>query len=317
MSRMSWFIRLLPLVLLFLLQTSSSQFRGCKIDISMTGDNEFTLYGGEPGTSQVELGSGNKWWQTKNFSVSNPGYLMVTVKDSGVVGGLLMSVSTGRVTEKTHWKCRVEGDGSSYSHYFNWPQAKEIGSNGVGPWRTRSGISSRAKWIWVTEDGRAPPGVSYPYSVSCHTHIGCAMDFSMTADDSFIIYKGEPGTNQQVLIDGNNSGLGPWWQTKKLSISIPGYIMVTVKDTGVVGGLIMSFADGTVTDSTWKCRLEGSGASWEQAKEIGSNGVGPWGFRKDISSNAKWIWVTKDGKAPPGVSYPYSVSCYTFIGQYP
>ena len=62
----------------------------------MTADNEFTLYGGAPDSPGNILGTGTNWQDTYYFSGLTPSdCLTVTVKDLHVVGGLILSTSTG------------------------------------------------------------------------------------------------------------------------------------------------------------------------------------------------------------------------------
>jgi len=145
--------------------------------------------------------------------------------------------------------------------------------------------------------------------ISCSGECPCTAttkQISMTADNEYTLYAGAPGIFLPLFIGTGHD----WTQTEQFSVAASSpYLLVIVKDLHVVGGILLSASDGTVTDSSWMCRLEAPGAQWEPAKEIGTNGVAPWFTRPNIASHAKWIWVTDDGNPPAGVSHPYSVAC--------
>merc|ERR1711962_1333621 len=131
------------------------------IEVSISGDNEFQLYSGAPDSPQLTLlGSGNDWRKTVTLSAPSSGALTIVVTDKGSVGGLLLSTSDGRISDSS-WSCQLEGQ-------QQWEGAQEVGTNGVKPWSTRPGINPEANWIWVTPDGNPPPGVSFPYTVTCY-----------------------------------------------------------------------------------------------------------------------------------------------------
>ena len=80
--------------------------------------------------------------------------------------------------------------------------------------------------------------------------------------------------------------------------------VITVKgnNTGYVGGILASFSNGVLTDSTWQCADMSSCASvecensvtWQDAQTYGVNKNKPptWNTSlPDIGSTAQWIWV--------------------------
>merc|ERR1711942_476366 len=282
-----------------------SPVSGKKTDISISADNEFTMYAGAPGSSGTVLGKGNNYKKVYKFSGPSSGYLTVKVKDLHGFGRLILSTSDGAVTD-SKWQCRLEGG--------VWKDAKEIAPNGVqigNDKEFRKGIAPTANWIWVTSDGRPPSGVSFPYTVTCFTHIGKKTDISISADNEFTMYAGAPGSSGIVLGRGNN-----YKKVYQFSGPSSGNLTVKVKDLHGFGRLILSTSDGAVTDSKWQCRLEGG--VWKDAKEIAPNGVqigNDKEFRKGIAPTANWIWVTSDGRPPSGVSFPYTVTCFTHIGK--
>ena len=94
-----------------------------------------------------------------------------------------------------------------------------------------------------------------------------------------------------------------WWATERFTL--PGDIKaVTIKanNTGDVGGILASFSNGVLTDSTWKCPDMSScttaecenAATWQDATAYGvsENKPPPWKRRlANIESTAQWIWA--------------------------
>ena len=71
-------------------------------------------------------------------------------------------------------------------------------------------------------------------------------------------------------------------------------------DYGFIGGLLGSFSDGRVTDSTWKCTRNYfnqwqlatfDDRAWPAAEASREQGDVSWGTNQNIASNAKWIWA--------------------------
>ena len=122
-------------------------------------DNGFEAY---ISTSDTEAGtsfsSGNDWGtgftDTTELAAGTDYYLHVYAYDQGGVAGFLGQFSltgtdhsfsndlTTLLTDSTHWKANDTGFADPYTAVTTW------GSNGVGPWGARSGVSSDATWIW-------------------------------------------------------------------------------------------------------------------------------------------------------------------------
>ncbi len=112
------------------------------------------------------------------------------------------------------------------------------------------------------------------------------------------------GDNEHwVYADGKLIGhLKDWTQT--LTVTVPAntkVIAVKITDVGIVGGLLGSFSDGSVTDETWKCtrtvpqhtcweKPDFDDSAWPAALATEIHGAEPWGWRPLISHSAKWLW---------------------------
>ncbi len=126
---------------------------------SISMDNEFSAYISTSDSTQGTLFSiGNNWMSTTTGSFSlTPGtdyYLHIFGEDKGVVAGFLgafnldspnhvFANNTGNLlTNTTDWSVNNLGFNGTYAPVTGY------GTNGVGPWGTRPGISTSATWIW-------------------------------------------------------------------------------------------------------------------------------------------------------------------------
>ena len=105
-----------------------------------------------------------------------------------------------------------------------------------------------------------------------------------------------------IYIDGQQVGYNDNYQVA-ITVTIPNTaiaVAAQVFDSGSWGGLLGSFSDGHVTDSSWKCtQIHSDGwngstfndSTWPAAMATMKNGDLPWGIATNISSTAKWIWT--------------------------
>jgi hypothetical protein len=95
-----------------------------------------------------------------------------------------------------------------------------------------------------------------------------------------------------------------WSRTKRAFLPFASRVIaVKATDTGVKAGLLASATnDSLLSDGTWKVSTvaydgwmmpDFDDSNWEQATEIGPNGMNPWKMRNPISPKAKWIWTQK------------------------
>lgn len=159
--------------------------------MSLTCDNQFTLYFGTPTATNFTAGGGNSWPTTYTFNATgraNSDYIYVaTASDQSTAQGLI-----GQFTNTTLNRTSLTGDSEwevfPAGRYLAqlgigtnpWPagllpttaqvdaaiayaQANSLwiptstapgnNLNGVGPWGLRPGISAQAQWIWHAAPG--------------------------------------------------------------------------------------------------------------------------------------------------------------------
>ncbi len=180
---------------------------------ALTADNAFFAY---ISTDNAVLGTlvaqGNDWGATSTFSnfILTPGqtyYLQVEAINYGGPGDLIgqfnlsdtgfqfANGSQSILTDATNWLAIYNNANSNPNAQQPWvtPTGSvfSVGTNGVGPWGTRSGIDGNADWIDATTLGLS----------DCQN---CTVDFSttITSDSSAAP---EPGT--LGLLGGALTGL--------------------------------------------------------------------------------------------------------------
>ena len=128
------------------------------------------------------------------------------------------------------------------------------------------------------------------------------LQFTATGDNELWIYA-----------DGDEIGHHNNWQTT-IKVTVPQttfVLAVKIYDYGVVGGLLGSFSDGSVTDSSWKCTRTYSeswnlplfdDSAWPAAVATRGQGDSIWGTQPSIAKNAKWIWAGAYETKSPSVT---------------
>ena len=164
--------------------------KATNISGNLTADNAFFAY---ISTNDAVLGTlvaqGNSWPTTFSFSGATltPGvtnYLHIEAINYGGPGAFIgqftlsdagfqfANGSQSLLTGTTNWAGIYNNDNSSVTAQpWVMPTAGVVsfGANGVGPWGTKTGISSSALWIWPN-DASSLPGVA-----ACEF---CTVDFS-------------------------------------------------------------------------------------------------------------------------------------------
>ena len=109
----------------------------------------------------------------------------------------------------------------------------------------------------------------------------------------------------EMFADGVSLGKDDDWKSSTDYV-IPGntrVISVSGIDKGYQYGILGSFSNGMVTNSSWKCENEEypgwkspdfDDSSWPVAEEVANHGDEPWGKRPRIASTAKWIWTAEN-----------------------
>ena len=121
----------------------------CTVSLTITVDNIFYVYHGG-----VVVLADDAWLVADNVSLDNACVLAVKAVDTGDVGGILASTSTGVVTDAS-WKCSSGGGVEQTGWYLAgfddaaWSQAHEIAPNDGSWWlHVVPGINPAAQWIW-------------------------------------------------------------------------------------------------------------------------------------------------------------------------
>jgi hypothetical protein len=134
------------------------------------------------------------------------------------------------------------------------------------------------------------------------TLVGPDLTASLTVDNAFELYV---STNDNVLGTLVTSG-GDWSTTYTggaiLTTGVVNYIHVRAVGQGGTDAFIgefnllntnFVFANGTSTlltsPTNWQVSLMGFGSNYEPPSSDGFNGVGTWGYRTGISSDAQWL----------------------------
>lgn len=153
----------------------------------LTADNAFLAYISTGNTSLGTLvAQGNDWGTTFSFSnfVLTPGqtyYLQIEAINYGGPGAFIgqftlndsgfqfANGTQALLTDTTHWLAIYNDSNSDPSASQSWVTptggVTSAGTNGVGPWGTRSGIGASADWIDAASNGLS----------SCQY---CTVDFS-------------------------------------------------------------------------------------------------------------------------------------------
>ena len=109
----------------------------------------------------------------------------------------------------------------------------------------------------------------------------------------------------EMFADGVSLGQDKHWPLATDYV-IPGntrVISVAGVDRGSKFGILGSFSNGLVTDTSWKCSNnfnpgwnspDFDDSSWPAAKEVAKHGDNPWGNIDGIAPTAKWIWTAGD-----------------------
>jgi len=158
--------------------------------MSLTCDNQFSLYFGTPTATNFYAGGGNNWPITYTFNATgraNSDYIYVsTASDRAVAQGLIgqftnTTLNRTSLTGDSEWEVFPAGRYLTQLGFTNpWPanllpttgqvdaaiayaQANNFwiptstapgnNLNGVSPWGLRPGISAQAQWIWHAASG--------------------------------------------------------------------------------------------------------------------------------------------------------------------
>ena len=118
------------------------------IYVAAAASNVIYMYGAD---GNFALTAGNSQQARTATFPANTCLLTAHSLSSGWPEGILVETSTGVVTDAS-WKCStVHHHNWALSSFddSSWSNARVVATNGDGTFRTVSGISTRAKWIWA------------------------------------------------------------------------------------------------------------------------------------------------------------------------
>ena len=107
----------------------------------------------------------------------------------------------------------------------------------------------------------------------------------------------------KVYVDGelyNDANMNDWQKPSTIALmSDTKVVAIECEDVGSQEGILASTNDGMLTDGSWKCSPEAvdgwtspefDDSAWAAPKQLGLNGMAPWGNVPGISKDAQWIW---------------------------
>lgn len=141
-------------------------------------------------------------------------------------------------------------------------------------------------------------------ALSATASYAAVMTSRISMDNSFVAYISTSDTTQ-----GTQFSSGANWEATVLGSTVLAagtdyYLHIRGNDAGGVAGFLGSFslsgtdhafANGLTSLSTnttyWSGNNTGFSGSYAALISEGLNGVGPWGVRPNIASDAQWIWA--------------------------
>ena len=205
----------------------------------------------------------------------------------------------------------------STTGWSDFQLANVYGINGDAPWELRSGVDEEAQWIWSANQQTD----SKVYFSTTITPKVVNPDFSanLTVDNRFEFYLSNNDFEQGELIGTGNS-FGVFYSfNSELAQGQSYYLHIKGIDTGGPAAFLGEFSINTnkhffANDSNtlttnaahWKVSTTGWG-NYTSASSYGEHGVGPWGNRPDIVSDAQWIW-TQDNETDDVVYFSTKIS---------
>jgi hypothetical protein len=127
---------------------------------NLTADNEFYAYiSTSASTLGTLIGQGSDWTQTYSLDATSLGpgvyYLNFEVHNDSGPGAFIgdFFIGTQEILTSTSGWLGIYNDSSGGQQPWVTPTFSVVsdGANGVGPWGTRSGISTSAEWIWPSD----------------------------------------------------------------------------------------------------------------------------------------------------------------------
>jgi len=268
-----------------------TSYNGPDLDIAVTADNQMDAIYADGKIIATEIS--DLWVADIVNAPGNIGVLAVKATDRGNNGGLLLSASSGIITNSTNWKCVAAAKENWFEYDFDdsdWPAAVEYGRNGdsPAPWKkVIAGIDEEARWIWTSE--QKDDNIIYCRFVA----------------DQYLYFTADNRVDS-LYADGELMETEPSiWQDID-SVVIPGntrVIAIQVTDVGRKGGMIMSSSLGLMSNCQWRCTTNPAdnwyerdfdASDWPAAVVYGRNGDSPAPWNRvfaDIAEDAQWIWT--------------------------
>lgn len=125
----------------------------------------------------------------------------------------------------------------------------------------------------------------------------------ISMDNGFNVYISTDDSSAGTLFGSGNDWTTTFVDAVALATGVDYFLHVHGYDQGGIqaflGEFLLDSADhvfssGTSTlvtnTSDWAANATGFNGSYGSVSSLGSNGVGPWGARPNISGSAEWIW---------------------------
>lgn len=127
----------------------------------------------------------------------------------------------------------------------------------------------------------------------------------ISVDNGFSVYVSTDDSSPGTLFGSGNDWTTTFVDAVALSAGVDYFLHVYGYDQGGVAGFLGEFlldsADhvfsngtGTLLTNTvdWAANATGFNGAYGSVISLGTNGVGPWGVRPNISGSAQWIWTS-------------------------
>lgn len=127
---------------------------------------------------------------------------------------------------------------------------------------------------------------------------------TLHVDNGFVAYLSTSDSQTGTAFSAGNNWPAGYGSSVTLQAGQDYYLHIYAYDQGGIAGMLGQFlidddkhvfANGfqsLFTNSVhWQGNTTGFNGSYHGLTELGANGVGPWGWQGDVSSDAQWIWA--------------------------
>lgn len=123
-------------------------------------------------------------------------------------------------------------------------------------------------------------------------------------DNGYVAYISTSDSVQGTQFSAGNNWSVTYSNTTNLLAGVDYFLHIYTYDQGGIAGFLGEFTlsgsdhkfdnntTSLLTNTTdWSGNNTGWGNAYTSLVDLGANGVGPWGTRPDVSSQARWIWA--------------------------